>query len=159
MSDLAEAAVKADLASGNFTAGVVRGSWKLLSYEFPFFVIAVSATEPDQTLSEYAFQYKGDDFPTKAPMVQIWDVQNNCVLPLAKRPKGNARVVKAFQHWQHDTVYRPWERMSLDHGDWRTMYEHQAWRLTMTLTYTVEDLYALLNGNARKAALLAAAQA
>jgi hypothetical protein len=154
VADLAQSAVEADLASPAFLAGVARGWWRLVSYEHPALVIAVKATEPDFSETEYHFRYELNQFPTLAPTAKIWDPVASVVLPPEKRPKGNPRVEKAFQSWGDDTVYRAWERVALAHSNWATAHPHAAWKPSMTLTNTLEDLHALLDGNARKAPTL-----
>jgi len=157
MEDLERTAVEADLRSAEFLAGVARGWWRLILYEHPILVFAVKATEPDFTITEYFFRYEVDQFPTVAPKARIWDHANNCPLAIAKRPQGNPRVEKAFQNWGDDSVYRAWERAALAHSNWATVHPHAAWKPSMTLTNTLEDLYALLDGNARKAPALESA--
>jgi len=159
MADIDEQSVQADLEAPEFLAGVTRGAWRITSLQFPILLMGIQGTEPDGSSKEWTFRYQLDRYPTAAPMVQIWDIAGSCVLAVGSRPTGNSLVAHAFKSWQSETVYRPWERMAMAHGDWKTKYPKQIWNSAMSLTTTLEDLYALLNGNARKAAASVAAQA
>jgi hypothetical protein len=156
MPDLAEHSIQADLNAPEFLTGVARGAWRVLSLDFPIVLLGIRGTEPDGSNKEWVFRYLVDDYPSVAPMVQIWDVASNCILAAGSRPTGNQLVAHAFKSWSDDTVYRPWERKAMEHGDWKTKYPNQVWNPTKTLANTVEDLNAILNGNARKAAVQAA---
>ena len=159
MDELAQQTVMKDLESSAFQSGVMRGSWRVHSFQFPKLVIGVLGTEPDGSRKMYYFRYVLDNFPTSAPWVQIWNIEADQILPVAQRPKGNAKVERAFQSWSDDTVYRPWERMALAHGDWVHKYASEAWHPGMTLTFTVEDLHGILNANALMVAAKGAASA
>lgn len=159
MDELAQQTVMKDLDSSAFQSGVMRGNWKVHTFQFPKLVIRVLGTEPDGSRKVYYFRYLLDDFPTKAPWVQIWNIETDQVLLATLRPQGNAQVARAFQSWSDDTVYRPWERKALAHGDWINKYAREAWRPGMTLTFTVEDLHGILNANALVVAAKAAASA
>jgi len=160
MDELAQQTVMKDLESSALQSGIMRGNWKVHIFQFPKLVIGVLGTEPDGSRKMYYFRYLLDDFPTKAPWVQIWNIENDAVLPSNERPKGNAMVARVFQSWPpDDTVYRPWERKALAHGGWTVKYASEAWRPNLTLTYTVEDLYGILNANALVVAAKGAASA
>ena len=94
---------------------------------------------------------------SRAPMVRIWDHANNRPLPRELRPKGDRRVQITFQHWQEDTVYRPWDRMSGPHDSKRQENAHMAWRPERRLSYIFRDLHGILNSNARALRLRASA--
>src|ERR1700684_3911022 len=113
-----EIAVDADLASARFRAGVLRQQWRKVSYAFPILIIAVSAVEPNGTLSEYFFRFELSGFPGTAPSVHIWNCETDTLLAADRRPQGSARLVEAFKAWPETSVYRPWERKSGAHGNW-----------------------------------------
>lgn len=141
-------AVAADFASPRFQAGVIRSQWRVVSIEFPILIVAVAAIEPDGTRSEYSFRFELTGFPGTAPEVRIWDCWANAPLPQARRPPGSTRVIEAFKTWNHDTVYRPWERLSGAHGDWARNYPTLVWHPGRDLTFILEDLHGLLTSNA-----------
>lgn len=141
-------AVASDLASARFRAGVIRGYWRQVSYEFPVLILAVAAVEPSGSSSEYCFRFELADYPGTAPEVKIWDCAQNTVLPKEKRPKGSGRVIKAFQVWGANTVYRPWDRQSAGHNNFARDFPDLAWHPRRDLSFILEDLYGLLTSNA-----------
>ena len=160
MSTPAQSAVEADLASSRFIAGLARGHWRCVSFDFPLLVIAVTAIEPDGTSSEYAFRFELAGFPGVAPQVIIWDTVANTQLPVNRRPKGSHRVQEAFKDWTAPhTVYRPWERTSGAHGSWAQNFPDLTWHPHRDLTFILEDLHDLLTSNALAGRAGAATQA
>lgn len=147
--DPSEARVAADLASADFQSGVVAGHWRVISFAYPILDFVVLATEPDGSASEYGFQAELTNYPAVAPKVQIWNHERNCILAAESRPKGGPKVQGAFKHWGDDTVYRPWDRQTGPHCSNTGELPHLAWYPTRTLTFIFEDLYGLLNSNAR----------
>jgi hypothetical protein len=154
---LAANAVTVDLNSARFRAGVKQGRWHVVSQNFPLLYVAVSATEPGGAKSEYFFQFELTNFPGQAPEVYIWDVAENCLLPVAKRPKGPPRTVEAFKDWGSKTVYRPWERRAAAHNNWVSTYQKFLWHPKRDLAFAMEDLHDVLNLNAYAAGARAAA--
>ena len=149
IKDPSIARVAADLKEGDFVSGCDAGRWRIISQEFPILDFAISATEPDGTDSEYGFRAELSNFPSQAPMVQIWDHEQNAPLAVGRRPKGGARVQKTFQFWDSDTVYRPWDRMTGPHGNNTAMFPHLAWHPERRLVFIFEDLHGILNSNGR----------
>lgn len=144
----AEMAVDQDLASARFVAGVRRGHWRKVSYNFPLLIVGVAAVEPDGGRTEYFFQFELAGFPGTAPAVVCWDAKAGTKLPPEARLKGSPRVCKAFQGWGSDTVYRPWERTSAGHNNFARDFPDLAWNPSRDLTFILEDLHGLLTSNA-----------
>jgi hypothetical protein len=149
IADPSAARVAADLEELSFLNGCDAGRWRILSFNFPILLFAVSATEPDGKSSEYCFRAELSNFPAQAPMVQIWAPAGNGPLAPALRPKGGARVEKTFQCWSSDTVYRPWDRMTGPHNNNATSFPQLAWHPERRLSFIFEDLYGILGSNAR----------
>ncbi len=148
IEDPAKATIAADLSSSRFQAGVVRKYWRKVLFEFPILIIAVAATEPDGSASEYGFHYELTGYPGTPPEVYIWDLEKDQFLAAERRPKGSPRVTEAFKDWGSHTIYRPWERHSGAHNDWANKYPGLAWHSKRDITFTLEDLHGLLNSNA-----------
>ena len=149
IADPASERVEAELNSAGFRAGVESGRWRMIAWAFPILDVAIAATEPDGSSSEYGFRIDLANFPSQPPMARIWDHEANAPLPADRRPKGNQRVTKAFQHWGDDTVYRPWDRRTGPHISNSAQLAHLGWRIDRKLTFILEDLHATLNLNAR----------
>ncbi len=149
MEDPAFIRLNADLAAPSYKAGAVRGRWRLLYLAFPILMMEVAATEPDGSGSYYCFRFECTGYAGQKPEVKIWDAFQNELLPPEHRPKGNPRVVKSFQSWGDETVYRPWDRKSAVHNNFERDYPTLAWHENRDLAFILEDLYAILNSNAR----------
>ena len=149
MEDPSIARVAADLRHPDFVSGCEEGRWRVVSYEFPILDIAIRATEPDGTGSEYGFRAELSNYAAQAPLVRIWDHARNSPLADDLRPKGGARIRQSFKHWGHDTVYRPWDRKTGPHNNNSTTFPHLAWNPERRLDFILEDLHGILNSNAR----------
>ena len=149
ITDPGVARVAVDLEGGDFLSGRDAGRWRIISNDFPILDFAISATEPDGTSNEYGFRANLSDFPAQAPMVRIWDHEQNAPLPTERRPRGGPRVKKTFQQWGHDTVYRPWDRKTAPHDANAATSTHLAWHPDRRLVFIFEDLHGILNSNAR----------
>ena len=157
IADPSAARVVEDLRDMNFVGGRDAGYWRIIACAFPVLDFAIRATEPNGAETEYGFRAELSNYPAQAPMVRIWDHGANTPLVVERRPKGGQRVQITFQQWGSDTVYRPWERMTGPHGDNAARYPHLAWRPERRLTFIFEDLYGILNSNARSQRLRVAA--
>ncbi len=149
VADPSIARVAADLEQGDFLGGCEAGHWRIVSFEFPILDFAISATEPDGTVSEYGFRADLSNYAAQAPMVRIWDHDGNVPLDVDRRPRGGPRVEKTFQHWGEDTVYRPWDRKTGPHNNNAGTFPHLAWNPERHLVFIFEDLHGILNSNAR----------
>jgi hypothetical protein len=157
MTDPAEARVSGDLDDPGFLAGVAAARWRVVEFKFPRLDFAIAATEPGGSASEYCFRADLSGFPATLPMVQIWDLATGLPLVVERRPKGDRRVTITFQAWQHNTVYRPWDRMTGPHNNNAIDRPHLAWRPDRRLAFIFEDLHGILNSNARAHRIRAAA--
>ncbi|MGF7188229.1 hypothetical protein JOE11_001256 [Robbsia andropogonis] len=149
IADPSAGRVEADLQDAGIVAGCESGMWRILASNFPTLDFIIRATEPDGSSSEYGFRAELSNYPGQPPMVRIWDHKSNQQLAAVQRPKGSRRVQISFQQWGSDTVYRPWERLTGPHNNNATTYPHLAWRPDRRLTFIFEDLYGILNSNAR----------
>jgi hypothetical protein len=157
MQNLSELRVQQDLASAAFRAGENYGHWWIVQPGYPRMLFEVAATEPDGQLSRYRFMAELSGYPGQAPHVRIWDKTVDAPLALPMRPRGCLRVTTTFQMWSGDTVYRPWERMSAEHNNFRVMFPQLAWHPARTLAFILEDLHGILNLNARPSRVRSAA--
>jgi hypothetical protein len=148
-----EEAVCADLSAPSFLAGLARGYWRVVSFEFPTLLVAIAAaTTAGGALTEYGFRFELSNFPNAAPEGRIWDLTGNCLLDVGARPKGSARVEMAFQAWGQGTVYRPWDRHAGAHNNWATTHPAMIWNPSRNLTFIMDDLHGLLTSLAARRA-------
>ena len=64
------ARVAADLKEADFVRGCDEGRWRVVSFEFPTLDLAVSATEPNGTASEYGFRADLSNYAAQAPLAR-----------------------------------------------------------------------------------------
>ena len=147
--DPCESRVMEDIESADFQSGLKEGRWRIERFEFPFLYFAISATEPDGSDSEYGFRGEISGFSAQAPEVRIWDLEADTPLPQRQRPKGGKRLEDAFKDWGSHTVYRPWDRQTGPHNNNARDHPQLAWHSERRLTFIFEDLYGILNSNAR----------
>ena len=142
-----ERAVRADLASSRFRAGVDAGMWRLVSFEWPVGVFAVTAAERENSPSEYALRIDLTGYPQQAPTATPWDLRLGGPLTAAGRPKGE-RVGHVFRSdWNNgQALYAPWDRVALhSHGDWATRHSAYAWHPRRDLAFFLSCVHDLLN--------------
>ena len=153
IKDPAGTRVDGDLLEGEFVNGLEEGHWRIISKFFPHLTFAIQATEPDGRKKEYVFRAELSNFPTDPPLVQIWDLATNAPLHKDLRPKGDERVIRTFQEWQDNTIYRPWDRRCGPHDGLKASNTHLAWNPDRRLSFIFRDLHGILNSNARAAAV------
>jgi hypothetical protein len=118
-----ERVLRLHLESGRFRSGVAVGRWRLVSIDWPYVTIAVTARDG----IEYGFRFHCADYPRTAVTAQPWDIERNTPLPGEKWPTGRSRVPLAFNpNWKGGTcLYLPCDRQSIEgHDKWR--HEHPA---------------------------------
>lgn len=146
-----ERALRTHFATGRFQAGVAAGRWRLISLEWPFAILGVSAAPREGTPSEFAIRFELNGYPNAAPTGGIWDVDAGTTLAAAKRPKG-ARVELTFR-WDGGgcgptAMYAPWDRLGLQsHPDWTREAPRLAWHAERDLTFVLENVHELLNAD------------
>ncbi|PKO58705.1 MAG: hypothetical protein CVU24_16735 [Betaproteobacteria bacterium HGW-Betaproteobacteria-18] len=145
----------ADLDELDFISGQDAGRWRVICFEFPVLDFAIAATEVDGSPSEYGFRAELSNYPGQAPMVQIWDHGLNALLATDRRPQGGPRVLRTFQRWGDETIYRPWDRKTGPHNNNAVEFPHLAWHPERHLSFIFEDLYVILNSNSRTQSLRA----
>lgn len=128
------------------------GHWGILDKnvgpKWPIVLIWVKAKEKANSSEKYFFQFKLDGYPHKAPEICIWDIENNCQLDTASRPRGTGKVEMAFRvNWgEGKHLYAPYERHALEtHSDWPLKYPSMYWKPKDTIVKILEDLYSILN--------------
>lgn len=157
MKDPAIALVKEALEADTFQSGCRDGSWRVVDFVYPRLDFAISGIGPDGARTEHTFRADVENYPASAPMVKLWNLDDDRKPVGLERPQGGHRVVEAFKDWSDGTVYRPWDRMTGPHGNNSGTKPHLAWNASRDLTFIFEDLYGILASNGRKIAFRAAA--
>ncbi len=145
-----ERVLRADLEKGPFVNGVDRGKWRFISINWPYIVIAVSAATREDAPGEYAFRFDCTGYPQLGPTAQLWDLELESLLPLAKWPGGKSRVPASFRpDWQGgQCLYLPCDRISLNgHDTWRHQHPEKIWSPDKDISLYLRVLHELLNSN------------
>src|SRR5581483_10491403 len=141
----------AQLDSVRFTEGIERGRWTILRYAFPHLYVRVTAKTPGTTFSQ-DFHLECEGFPDPGPFVERWAFADTPSFG-SRPPKpetGSPGFVDALKDWEptngvHGGIYRAWQRHAATHGDWASKRPDEAWRRDRTLTFIMEQLYALVS--------------
>lgn len=157
MEDPAIALIMEALEAEAFQAGCREGRWRVIEFAYPRLDFAISAIKPDGAQTEYTFRADVENYPALAPMVKLWNLDEDRKLVGEERPQGGHRVVEAFKEWSEGTVYRPWDRMTGPHGNHSATKPLLAWNSSRDLAFIFEDLYGILVSNGRKIAFRTAA--
>ena len=153
VEDPAIVKILVDLEDEEFADGVLAGRWRVVAFDYPRLDFVIAAIQPNGCPCEFSFRADLTNYPATAPMVQIWDLVKDCPLAVSERPKGGPRVVDAFKSWGSDTVYRPWDRLTGPHNSNARNKPHLSWHSNRRIVFIFEDIYGLLNSNARTASL------
>lgn len=135
---------------GPFQSGVDRGLWRLVSVEWPYAVVAVSAASREGGPAEYSFRFELTDYPQAAPTAQLWDVATQSRLAPAQWPTGRFRVPSVFRpDWKEGVcLYLPCDRVSVEgHDGWRAQHPYLLWHAGRDITLYLEAVYELLNSS------------
>lgn len=141
-----EAAVRAHLGSARFLAGVVAKRWRLVAVDWPYVVIAVTATPRPGAPAEVVIRFDLSGYPTYAPTGMPWDVERACQLEHAKYPKGD-RVSEVFRtNWEGGrALYAAYDRVALQgHSNWPAEHPRSCWNAGRDLSFVLDKIADLL---------------
>jgi hypothetical protein len=146
-----EAALRRDLAGGNFQRGVARGRWRLLRVTGSLAILAVAAAPRSPAApKEYAFRFDCQGYPRQGPTAQPWNAQADTPLPEREWPAGTGRFALAFNAgWRPNgsaALYLPCDRLSLaGHTDWPVKHSHLIWTPDKDITFYLGVINDYLN--------------
>jgi hypothetical protein len=145
---LDESAFRTHLSQGAFQSGADRGRWRLLSIDWPFAVIVVSAAERERAPNEFAFRFELSNYPVRLPTARPWDAERNAPLPVNEWPSGANRVQGAFNpgYKGGTCLYLPCDREAFDagHQAWRSQHPEMIWTASSDITHYLRIIYDLL---------------
>lgn len=145
-----EHAVRDHLRSGRFRAGVAARRWRLVSVEWPFVLIAVSAAQRPNSPTEFVLRLEMTGYPHTAPTGSLWDVDANTSLAAEMRPKGQREQLFRTDGWTGGAtaMYAPWDRIALQsHPDWPQKYPLQSWNPSRDLSFILSNVHDALNAD------------
>ncbi|MDR5751293.1 MULTISPECIES: hypothetical protein [unclassified Caballeronia] len=149
-------AFQADINGPLFQMGVADGRWQLVSLEWPYAVIEVTAA-----VGAFALRFELAGFPVKPPTAQPWDVALNAPLAHNKWPGSRGgRVRDVFRtDWLGGTaLYIACDRRTIEgHQNWVTQMPARLWKPDGSIVTYLEEIHALLNSPDFSPPLVAAA--
>lgn len=138
----------AHLERGPFQSGVDRGRWRLVSINWPYTIIAITATPKSNGPGEYGFRFELGNYPATTPTAQPWDLARNAPLEHSRWPGGRGRIPLAFNPgWKGgQCLYLPCDRQSIEgHDGWRSLHSEMIWSPSGDITQYLRIVYDLLN--------------
>jgi hypothetical protein len=145
---LDERVFREHIERGPFQSGVDRGRWRLVSINWPYAVIAVSAATRVKAPAEYGFRFGLSGYPTSPPTAQPWDAERGSALETNRWPSGGGRIPLAFNPgWKGgQCLYLPCDRQSIEgHDVWRSLHPEMVWSPSGDITQYLRIIYDLLN--------------
>jgi hypothetical protein len=142
-----ERTFRAHLDGMPYQVGVDRRRWRLVSLDWPYAVIAVTAAERPNSPTEYFLRFGLDGYPEQAPTVAPWQPLPGTVLAADRRPQGEI-VAHVFRHdWNGgQALYAPYDRTALSgHPDWPAAHPADAWKNSCDITFVLTRVWQLLN--------------
>ena len=121
---------------GSFQAGVDRDDWRLISIEWPYAVISVTAPPRPHAPGEVALRFELSGYPQQLPTAQPWDADANGPLPDALWPIGDRFSQVCNPSWNRGALYIPCDRLALaGHEAWLSQHPAHAWNATRDITH------------------------
>lgn len=146
-----ESVLRGHIAAGPFQSGVDRGWWRLVAIDWPYVIIAVSATPREKCPSEYSFRFECSNYPQDAVTAQPWDMDRNTPLDGSKWPTGRSRIPPAFNPgWKGgQCLYLPCDRLAIEgHAGWVNQHPNMIWKANSSdITLYLGILHDLLNSS------------
>ena len=148
---------EADLASAEFRAGSLKGTWGLVGADilseqpaWPMRVLWISAAPRPNAPDRYYVRLDLSNYRTVAPTGTFWDPNTKDMLDLAKRPKGrpNSRFAMVFRtDWEGGRAfYHPYDRVAAQgHPNWPREQPSLIWDSNHTIVDLLEEFHSLLN--------------
>lgn len=139
--------VEKHLQDSVFCLGQIQEKWRLINKSWPDIVFEVKAS----CGKWWCLKINLEGYPVQAPKGLFWSQEENRSLQSDKLPRGGALdgfddgIERSFKNHE-DNLYCPFDRAGLKmHPEWATKHPKQAWSETKTITFYLENIYALLN--------------
>ncbi len=144
--------VEAQLSSVRFVSAIERGRWSVLLMDWPSVYVRVTAADIDtgKTFS-HDFRVQCDGFPEPGPFVERWSFAEDDTHGL--RPprslEGAPGYIDAMKDWAetpgvHGGIYRAWQRIAANHGDWAAKRPDLAWNRMRNINFIMEQLHEIV---------------
>jgi hypothetical protein len=144
-----ESVFREHIKGGTFQSGVDSGRWMLISIQWPYAVMAISAAPREGGPKEYELRFELTNYP-QTPTAQPWDSAKNAPLEFEKRPTGKSRVAMAFKtDWEGGrALYLPCDRVAIKgHDGWCNQHPSMIWSPKGNITQYLRIVSELLNSS------------
>ena len=138
-----EKALRSDVESGRFLAGEARRRWRLITIEWPYVQISVTAKDE----REFVLRFDCANYPQNPPTARLWDTARTAPLPLGDWPKGGGRIAAVFNaNWKPGgALCLPCERTAIEgHDNWRHEHPSKIWNSAKGISQYAEIVHELL---------------
>jgi hypothetical protein len=130
-----------------YKSGEIEGRWGTSPTkdrpEWPIFFLWINSS----TSEVYNFKFDFTDYPNSAPTSVLWDLKNNILLPIEKRPQKTKRQIQVFKIWGRNCNYLPCDRLAIEgHPTWPQEHSELIWdNQKDTFIKYLSELYQILN--------------
>jgi len=142
--------LESDLEAAAFRLGQIENRWRLVSFDWPYAVVAVAAAERERSAHEVGFRFECTGYRQTAVTAQPWDLSGKRPLPPNQWPKGKSIVPSVFKpDWKGgQCLYLPCDRIAIEgHGNWKHEHPGRLWDPSRGLVSYLEQIYDLLNSS------------
>jgi hypothetical protein len=129
-----------DLASPRFESGVDAGSWRLISLNWPYLTVAITAGDGH----ELGMRLLVDDYPGQAPAGQPWDLATDGPLSASRWPTGGMAPAVFRRDWSVQNGNAPYmacDRRALVDHPWATQHPERAWNPSRSIEFYLEQVH------------------
>ncbi|HUZ56018.1 MAG TPA: hypothetical protein VMU94_26270 [Streptosporangiaceae bacterium] len=140
-TDPARRRLERDLQAADFDSGVRAGLWRLLSLRWPHLEVAVTAGDGH----ELGMRIAVDGYPGQAPGGQLWDIERDMPLPIARWPVSGSAAHVFRRDWPNSNSPGPYmacDRAGLAaHTNWATEHPSRAWNPGRTIAFYLREIH------------------
>jgi hypothetical protein len=140
-ADPARRRLERDLLAADFDGGVRAGLWRLSLLQWPHLTVAITAGDGN----ELGMRIAVDGYPGLPPAGQLWDLQRDTALAVARWPVGGLTGLVFRPDWPNPASPAPYmacDRVALaGHGDWGAKHPHRAWNPRRTIAFYLNEIH------------------
>lgn len=129
----------------SFMSGVKRKAWRTVSYQWPYLLVAIRATDG----LEFGFRLECGNYPQDAPCGELWDLMGDRPLDENKWPRSGTafRADENVKRHVANGIYMGCDRLGLRYGEhrWRDLNPNQVWTPERKINFYLEQVHAKLN--------------
>jgi hypothetical protein len=141
VADPALRRLQRDLADGVVDGGVAAGMWRVVSLDWPVFLVAITLGDGN----ELGVRILVDHYPVQAPSGQPWDLESPAALPVPRWPLSTLAVPTFRPDWSPANGNAPYlacDRIGLrTHPGWAAECPDRAWNPGRRIGFYLTELH------------------